>query len=213
MKNLIRICILLYTTLQLLSCNRKEKRITLDKIISTTITDYKHTDKYDSKIAISDSLLVIYNYGITHSSFNPTDSIVLYYDKGVKQRTNLPFNQIVVKNNLKSNNVKFLFTKDSDYDTTDISKNSLHSIAKRTSKNFTVEYLNSDGNDYLRIYKDGYNNIIKVKHYVNNIFPPKIELYDVTGDGIEEVFIFNPEFSYWDGIDYKLDIYKVDFIE
>lgn len=200
--------LIILLALLVVSCS-KNSNFSIKQIGEFQIVKYK-TGNFNSAVAISDSLLYIKNWQVAHTVFDSTDSISKLWIKGklvnTPSKKSHKFEYLTLQEfiNQKQNSVN------SKNFTGSIKPSSTNNLRNAVTKNkLLVQLYYEEGQNILSIS----DNINTVKTIIENqdiVGPAKLRLSDITGDGIEEVFVFIPVTDYWDGERYDVILYQIN---
>lgn len=219
---------ILIVAISFYSCSDKSnkvvenKKVVLSLLFNTILTDNSDggTVKYNSKIALSDSIFIQKEYIMAHSAgYYVSDSIVKFLLKGKIVDEKVDFEYIVDNFNLNLINLKYFITIQSyladNKHFHDEEIKSLKKIfgkdlkeVKRLNNGDVIQYVDfaSDQNTInILSKKQLFSFQIKSSSELDKSF---IKLYDITGDGDEEIFVFSPKSSYW-GQEWLVEVYRI----
>ncbi|MEO7522462.1 MAG: hypothetical protein ABIT58_00130 [Ferruginibacter sp.] len=180
-------------------------------MFSTFITDNGHDKKYNSRIAFNDTVFVISEFGMAHTEYMAVDSNTYVWIRGKTAENKLAFKDVVEK--YKLNQLDFNKFTSLQNDTLLLGGHKLDSIeyyhltARKSNNGNMLAYYKLKGDSSL------IDLFIKNKNYTFHLPPnkwidPSFELLDITGDGIDEIFVLNFGPAYWGG-EWYIEVYQI----
>ncbi len=198
----LMICLLFVLSL---ACKDKigvKKNISLKPLTAFTIETMEDDEILNSKLAFSDSILLLKSNSYNHTSQTISDSSVIFFLNGNKIATNEKFYNLKKKFNLKIYSIdSLLFPK------TDVKRGD---IIRKSKKGDIFKMYNEKNNiekTFLQITKT--NGVSKIFISETKKGTPTFFIQDITGDGKEELFFVQWDLGYW-GNTYYFKIFEIE---
>lgn len=203
--------------------NKKDsKRVNLKLLFTTNITNnsFGGNTEFNSKLALSDSIFAQKEYIMAHTAgYNGTPETYLFI-RGKKVSGNYNFDSLVKKYHLKEIDLQEMVKhKNDSLSISEYKKYRIKHIAEKTGKNTISLMKLKNGSVIYYIDSVSDKNVLHISNYGilstfylksnSDLFGSFIKLYDITGDGKEEVFILSPKTSYW-GYKWFVEVYDVN---
>lgn len=204
--------------------NKKEDKITnLKLLFTTTLTDnsFGGNNDFNSKLALSDTIFVQEEYIMTHSAgYGGTPETSLYI-KGRKVSGSFNFDSLVEKYHLREINLQDMVKyKNDEFSISEYNRYGIKPIIEKVGKNKIslkklkneniIQYIDSTSNkNVLHISNHGTVSTFHIKSH-SEMSGSFIKLYDINGDGKEEIFVLSPQSSYW-GFQWFTEVYEIEY--
>lgn len=211
-----------------------EPKLKVLKVQNFEVIDYVGSDDFDSRVAHSDSILLVLKYGVGHSDlYASTARVKLMVNGRIEKEKEFDiavaeaeFNRLVDSLNLMKSTVRDFVTFNSgtitQKDSTNL--NLVRPDIDETGVYFSLNQADKIGQTYffLKYENNGIDLVIKKgnetfeEHITDELFPgaPGLSFYDVTGDNRKELIIFLPCNDYWDSQCFQIVVYDVsDFLD
>lgn len=212
-KTTLNIILVFITFLMISWSGCTKQRNKLYPFIEFDIVNYKE-GKYSTIIRMSNSVLYIKNWGLSHHSFTSIDSTSKVWVNGITASVDTAFarnlqtyslDEFVTGNNIKDNTL--------DYFSCRYKKSNSYLQTVVLSHNILAQVFYEDGANYLQICKEGQSEKIRIDDDQDAIYPLELQAYDINGDNLQEVFVFIPINNYWGGKQYKVLVYDFKDID
>jgi hypothetical protein len=217
--------LLLILVFNLLTQCSTKKQPKLRLLFSTTVTDNSSggSEKYNTRIAMSDSIFLLQEFEMGRASGYSGNPVVQLWIHGIEKKEYITFDSLVNRYKLKQLNLNEFVKYESDVNSEDkidslgFGSGSSGMIGIRiTLKRLTngdrikfIDSANSNQHTLQLISKKGVTAFsLEKKSSTMQMGGSFLKLYNVARDKKEELFILTPEYSYW-GFGWFVQVYEI----
>lgn len=201
-KNPFLICLLFFLSIACKDKKGIKKNSYLKSLATFTIETMDNDEMLNSKLAFSDSILLVKSNSYNHTSHTIADSSVMFFLKGNKISTKEKFSVLKKKLNLNTYSIDSILFPETDV--------KLDNVIRKSKKGDIFKMYNEKNNiekTFLEITNT--NGTSKIFISDTKKGTPTFFLQDITGDGKEELFFAQWNLGYW-GNTYYFKIFEIE---